>query len=434
MRVRFFDEDTNQPYKLAEAPLFRGFYLTAYSRNSWRRAMLSPESMEDAPVGTGLVREEIEIEPLEIRTLFSVYPVINPDDQRHPPQYDFDRDCLLRTPEQAESRVTFKLLTSAFRRGRQFPFVPSTRRVVPVATNDGDVHPDSSFFYRLPRNSLDRLAELARDKTANLDPDDKIALAARALTNHLHDSGLYKYSLIPPQRDPKIDAVEDFLFEHQEGHCEYFATALTLMLRSVGIPARMVIGYGGGEWNPFGYYQVRQLHAHAWVEAYFSFKELPDNLQAEGHRWRNGAWLTLDPTPGVGGSSARVGETYAWPSPRQLIDFVRSLWSSRIMAMDAERQMHTVYLPLIRHSAAILRLTAASAWGVAAVLVLLGGTSMVLLLALLARTTRGRRWGRRFWLLPALRRFGARRRGRSSVVFYDQFERLLARHGLRRAR
>ena len=79
--------------------------------------------------------------------------------------------------------------------------------------------------------------------------------------------------------------VEDFLFEWRQGHCEYFASSMVLMLRAVGVPARLVTGYLGGEYNPFeDYFVVRQSNAHAWVEAF-----LPDQ-----------GWTTFDPTPPSG--------------------------------------------------------------------------------------------------------------------------------------
>ncbi|GAA0687106.1 protein-glutamine gamma-glutamyltransferase TgpA [Marinobacterium maritimum] len=80
------------------------------------------------------------------------------------------------------------------------------------------------------------------------------------------------------------DSVDQFLFETQQGYCEHFASATTFVLRSAGIPARVVTGYQGGEWNPYeGYLQVRQYDAHAWVEYW-----LP------GHGWQR-----LDPTAAV---------------------------------------------------------------------------------------------------------------------------------------
>jgi hypothetical protein len=81
------------------------------------------------------------------------------------------------------------------------------------------------------------------------------------------------------------DPIADFLFRDRRGHCEYFASALVLMLRAEGIPARLVTGFLGAEYNPLeGYYIVRQSNAHAWVEAY---------LEEQG-------WRTLDPTPPSG--------------------------------------------------------------------------------------------------------------------------------------
>ena len=68
--------------------------------------------------------------------------------------------------------------------------------------------------------------------------------------------------------DPQLDPIEDFVFNRKEGHCEYFASALTMLLPAEGIPARMVNGFKGGDWNDLvRIMSVRQKHAHSWVEA-----------------------------------------------------------------------------------------------------------------------------------------------------------------------
>ena len=99
----------------------------------------------------------------------------------------------------------------------------------------------------------------------------------------------------------RIDPIEDFVSNNPRGHCEYFATALALMLRSQGIPARVVLGYRCEEWNNLGkFYQVRQSDAHAWVEAYLAPRYIPRELRWGNdnyRRWAAGAWLRLDPTP-----------------------------------------------------------------------------------------------------------------------------------------
>lgn len=105
--------------------------------------------------------------------------------------------------------------------------------------------------------------------------------ALLAIARHLRAE--YKYTLAAT-RNERHDPVLDFLFENKEGHCEYFASAMALLARSVGIPARVVTGYRVGEKNPIlGHYVVRERNAHAWVEAY---------LEGRG-------WVLFDPTPNV---------------------------------------------------------------------------------------------------------------------------------------
>ena len=103
--------------------------------------------------------------------------------------------------------------------------------------------------------------------------------AARRLTEYLTRE--LRYSLTQA-RTPGVDALEDFLFVRRSGNCEYFSTALAVMLRTVGVPARVVNGFQRGEWNPYGEYMaVRLSDAHSWVEA-----------------WIDGAgWITFDPSP-----------------------------------------------------------------------------------------------------------------------------------------
>src|SRR5947199_2707265 len=118
--------------------------------------------------------------------------------------------------------------------------------------------------------------------------------------------------------DPAVDPVEDFLVNRKEGHCEYFASALTLMLRALGIPARMVNGFKGGDWNDLArVMNVRQKHAHSWVEAYLGDTPPPE---------RAPLWLTLDPTPGTerDKSVAKVGGFRA--NFYQITDAVRYVW------------------------------------------------------------------------------------------------------------
>lgn len=112
---------------------------------------------------------------------------------------------------------------------------------------------------------------------------------ARAFENHLANSGEFSYTLDLKRSARRMDPAEDFLINTKSGHCERFASALTLMLRAMGVPAQLVMGFRGCENLGEGNYEVRQYHAHAWVET----------LVKRGERWH---WVSYDPTPSAGGA------------------------------------------------------------------------------------------------------------------------------------
>jgi transglutaminase-like putative cysteine protease len=132
-----------------------------------------------------------------------------------------------------------------------------------------------------------RLAlEVAQTAAASNDTFTQYDLVM-ALTTYLQKH--YRYTLeighVPPGRDP----VDWFLFDVKLGYCEQFATAEVMMLRSLGIPARLATGYATGDYNPIlNQAIVRERDAHAWVEVWFA----------------NHGWVPFDPTPGVSGLAA----------------------------------------------------------------------------------------------------------------------------------
>jgi transglutaminase-like putative cysteine protease len=115
---------------------------------------------------------------------------------------------------------------------------------------------------------------------------DRVLAINRYLWTH------YRYDLtIPPQRLPG-DAVDYFLFEERRGYCEQFASAMVVLLRSAGVPARLVTGYTSGTPNPItGLLEVRTSDAHAWVEAFFP----------------GIGWVEFEPTPGFTDTAALGG-------------------------------------------------------------------------------------------------------------------------------
>lgn len=119
--------------------------------------------------------------------------------------------------------------------------------------------------------------------------------AAKAIEAHLSRNrygGDYRYSLDRRAQGP--DPLADFLFNVREGHCEYFATAMAVMLRTLRIPARVVNGFQAGEYNEAAdAYIVRQADAHSWVEVYFPETD---------------SWVNFDPTPVAGRPGGARGD------------------------------------------------------------------------------------------------------------------------------
>jgi|GEM_PF-1093269 len=128
-----------------------------------------------------------------------------------------------------------------------------------------------------------RLTEEARNDSANhgADRSSDDYLKARAVERYLKDN--YQYTMDTVATAWTEDSLDSFLFETRKGHCEYFATSMAVILRAQGIPSRLVTGYHVDRYNPVtGYYEVRRLDAHAWVEAF-----------TDGH-----GWVSFEPTPG----------------------------------------------------------------------------------------------------------------------------------------
>jgi transglutaminase-like putative cysteine protease len=166
----------------------------------------------------------------------------------------------------------------------------------------------------------------------DVDPDTRVRAPqyheaiGRALERHLAGSGEFAYTLDLDRKDKGLDPTEDFVLNTKAGHCQRFATALVLMLRTQGVPSQIVLGYRGLEGRGDGWYDVREDHAHAWVEilvaapadglvpvwqlaAGFGMKqwEMQRAWQLGGALgvaatplpagWQPMRWVTLDPTP-----------------------------------------------------------------------------------------------------------------------------------------
>jgi transglutaminase-like putative cysteine protease len=169
----------------------------------------------------------------------------------------------------------------------------------------------ASIYLQVPK--LDpRVPQLAAQITnSERTSYDKAAALERYLRTH------YGYTLQLP-RTPVDDPLANFLFERKQGHCEYFASSMAVMLRTLRIPSRVVNGFVSEEFNDVtGNYVVRARNAHAWVEAYFP-----------GY-----GWVTFDPTPG-GGTATPQG----WSRAMLYLDAAESFWREWVVSYDASHQ------------------------------------------------------------------------------------------------
>ena len=303
---------------LAVAPMkWRGAALSDFDGKRWTNPSRQPETIlvENghvvlAPAGLHpagrRVNYHVDLEALENDTLF-----------------------FAGTPETLDLgvRALYRTETSSFRLGHAVPqgfhydvwsllddppegapvrFPPP---VLPLAARQ--------LYLQLP--ALDgRIGELARSFAASATDD---LARARAIERHLRSD--YGYTLELPDREV-ADPLANFLFARRQGHCEYFASSMAVMLRSLGIPARLATGFQSGVYNPVSdLWLVRASDAHSWVEA-----------------WIPGyGWTTFDPTP----ADPNAGRL-AWLAQLSLyLDAAETFWREWVMTYDVARQGTLAY-------------------------------------------------------------------------------------------
>lgn len=191
-----------------------------------------------------------------------------------------------------------------------------------------------AWYTDLPERGNPRTRALATEMRARAGSDQ--AFIQDVLTRFNQED--FYYTLRPPALGN--NPVDRFLFDTRRGFCEHYASAFAVMMRAAGIPARVVLGYQGGEFNPLsGQYLVRQSDAHAWTEVW---------LQGEG-------WRRVDPTAAVaparvelgvaGAVRSGVGATWGLSTPSQLLhrltlswDALNARWNEWVLGYGTDTQ------------------------------------------------------------------------------------------------
>ena len=299
--VAFRAELSSQPGPLAETPYWRGLVF-ADSQNGivWSRQPYTPSYRPTRDLESA-VAQTIYLEPSGDLTLFGL-----------------DRPLAVRQMQETLSSGGDNLLQAERPVNRRLRYVVFSDPAAVVART---LDPKARDRYlAVPRDLPASVSQLAHSVVgAESDPARKVDL----LMDHFRTGG-YTYALRTPSGEGH--PLERFLLRTKTGYCEYYASGLTVMLRAVGIPARIIGGYVGGEFNSAGnYYLVRQSAAHTWVEAYLAGR----------------GWVRLDATPQGDGQPSSVASAPAGRTS-QLLDAMRLKWYSLVIGYDFERQSELV--------------------------------------------------------------------------------------------
>mgnify|MGYP000400970353 CR=1 FL=1 len=265
-----------------------------------------------------LVQQDIYVEPLGSNVMFTLYPAVevalSAKDKAVPAWLRskgvrLEEGEVLRMAQASKVGVQY----SAWSYNGGFP--PDEVRKLLTANPDSDLGPRYQNAYTQLPGANARIRKLTEGIIAGLDNDYDRTVAVE---KYLKTKFTYTTDLPDPGAEAPLDA---FLFTHQRGHCEYFATAMAVMLRSVGIPTRNVNGFMGGVWNEFDdFLAVRNADAHSWVEVWMG----------------DAGWVPFDPTPPAANVSI---QTSFFDEVAKFYDSLRFRWMKYVIEYDLETQV-----------------------------------------------------------------------------------------------
>jgi transglutaminase-like putative cysteine protease len=369
MRVSFRNSKTNEPYEIQQAPYLRGVVLEDYTTDMdgsgvWRqRREVSSVPLRDLPSErfvapryrqTGdWVNVRFSLEKTKSSSLFCVAPTCVVSAQGFRPHFipeDWrihSQDLVTDTMEISYKKISYTIGTGQFRNGLEHSIVPEasdffSNEFSNIIQYSGLTSTRYVALTRMESKRFPGLIALAERVATKAGEEANSAMGFALNVESFFSSGAeYQYTLdLTSERNRKLDAIEDFIVNHKKGHCQYFASAMAMMLRSRKIPTRVVVGYRPNEFNELGkFFTVRQNDAHAWVEAYFTKEQLDESKLYSEQDTENGGWVRFDPTPP--GDESNSGGVLR--RRRAAPDFFQEFWNRNILEMNQSSQSGTIY-------------------------------------------------------------------------------------------
>lgn len=389
---------------------WRGVALDEFTGRAWKKSAAvrrGEKTLQSSPffqLGTTealhrLTTQTIFLEPIESPVLFAASrPVAIQGDF---PFIRVDSEGSVQTRRHEFDRIIYKALSD------------TTEPDVAVLRADSQPYPAGfDRYFQVPATLDPRIEARANAIAVNAHVQNRYDVARAIESDLQHEFG---YTL--EMKAGGLDPLADFLFNVKAGHCEYFSTAMAVMLRTRGIAARVVNGFLPGEYNEAaGAYTVRQSDAHSWVEVYF-----PESR----------SWITFDPTPAAGRvEPVRSGLTGQLGKYAEALEL---MWFQYVVGYDRQEQRSLAtslrnHLLDYRRSLAQIVATVRkeiSSYGQAIALTLFA-TAGALLLFIAARRVWRFGW-RGLSLSPPHKNEEA-----SAVAFYERLTALLSGRGVQR--
>ena len=294
---------------------WRGIALDTFDNKSWRKSKTADDKSvikreaDFFMFGFSSTKENITVqtiylEPIDTPVLFALArPVAI---QGNLQNVFLDAEDALSFSRNSFDRLSYKVFSD-----RSLPDIKNLK-------SDNGIYPtEAQRYLQLPDDMDERISPLAAQITGNFNNRyDR----AKAVEKYLQTQFGYTLEMKAGGEQP----LADFLFNVREGHCEYFASAMAIMLRTQGIATRIVNGFQQGEYNETAdVFVIKQKDAHSWVEVYFPKEDV---------------WIPFDPTPFAGQSNGGTSDNGIVGSFNKYLEAVETFWIQYFVSYDNQEQ------------------------------------------------------------------------------------------------